>query len=159
VAEHVIKIPKDLKSIYKKPYRLPFSQEPEIEKQIGQMVKDELIDIVYYNSFLQRECLFVGHVISDESIKLDKKKIEAEMYFPVPTNVKQINSFLGVSGYYRKCIENYSAIDNPMVKLLRKDVKFNWGESCQKALDQLKEILCSEPILRNSLYLGLVYTS
>ncbi|XP_060854939.1 uncharacterized protein LOC132932576 [Metopolophium dirhodum] len=89
-----------------------------------------------------------GHVITDEGIKPDKKKVEAVMHFPVPKNVKQIKSFLGLSGYYRKFIENYSAIANPMVKLLRKDVKFNWDENCQKAFDKLKEILCSEPILQ-----------
>jgi len=57
-------------------------------------------------SFLQRECLFLGHVISDEGIKPDKKKVEAVRNFPVPKNVKQIKSFLGLSGYYRKFIEN-----------------------------------------------------
>ena len=57
-------------------------------------------------NFLQRECLFLGNIISDEGIKPDEKEVEAVMNFPVPKNVKQIKSFLGLSGYYRKFIEN-----------------------------------------------------
>ena len=98
--------------------------------------------------FLKRECLFLGHIISEHGIKPDPKKVTSVLNFPVPKNVKQIKSFLGLSGYYRKFIENYSAIANPMTSLLRKDVKFIWDDNCQRAFDKLKTALCSEPILQ-----------
>ncbi|KAL4083037.1 hypothetical protein QTP88_028367 [Uroleucon formosanum] len=98
--------------------------------------------------FLKKECLFLGHIISEHGIKPDPNKIVSVMNFPAPKNVKQIKSFLGLSGYYRKFINNYSSIANPMTNLLRKDVKFNWDDKCQQAFDKLKTILCSEPILQ-----------
>jgi len=98
--------------------------------------------------FLKKECLFLGHIISEHGIKPDPNKITSVMNFPAPKNVKQIKSFLGLSGYYRKFINNYSSIANPMTNLLKKDVKFNWDDKCQQAFDKLKTILCSEPILQ-----------
>ncbi|KAL4084308.1 hypothetical protein QTP88_028133 [Uroleucon formosanum] len=88
------------------------------------------------------------HIISEHGIKPDPNKIVSVMNFPAPKNVKQIKSFLGLSGYYRKFINNYSSIANPMTNLLRKDVKFNWDDKCQQAFDKLKTIPCSEPILQ-----------
>lgn len=98
--------------------------------------------------FLKRQVLFLGHIVTEAGLCPDPAKVTAVMSFPVPKNVKQIKSFLGLSGYYRKFINNYSAIANPMTNLLRKDIKFNWDENCQQAFDKLKEILCSEPILQ-----------
>jgi len=74
--------------------------------------------------------------------------IPPSLNFPAPKNVRQIKIFLGLSGYYRRFIKNYSAIARPMTALLKKDVKFNWDDNCQKAFDKLKSILCSEPILQ-----------
>ncbi|KAL4083088.1 hypothetical protein QTP88_028418 [Uroleucon formosanum] len=98
--------------------------------------------------FLKKECLILGHIISEHGIKPDPNKIVSVMNFPAPKIVKQIKSFLRLSGYYRKFINNYSSIANPMTNLLRKDVKFNWDDKCQQAFDKLKTILCSEPILQ-----------
>lgn len=98
--------------------------------------------------FLKRECIFLGHVISENGIKPDKNKIRAVLEFPQPLNVKQIKSYLGLSGYYRRFINNYSTITKPLTNLLRKDVKFEWNENCQKAFDEIKSLLCSEPILK-----------
>lgn len=98
--------------------------------------------------FLKRECLYLGHIISEHGIKPDPKKITSVLEFPVPKTVKQIKSFLGLSGYYRKFIQDYSKIAKPMTHLLKKDVTFNWDENCQIAFDQLKNALCAEPILQ-----------
>jgi len=98
--------------------------------------------------FVKRECLYLGHVISETGIRPDPKKIQAVLDFPEPKNVKQIKSFLGLSGYYRKFIENYSSIARPITNLLKKDVKFNWSEECEKAFGKLKHALCTEPVLQ-----------
>ncbi|KAL4101250.1 hypothetical protein QTP88_021270 [Uroleucon formosanum] len=98
--------------------------------------------------FLKQQCMYLGHIISENGIQPDPKKIKSVLQFPTPASVKEIKSFLGLSGYYRKFIKSYSLISKPMTNLLRKDVTFNWDTSCQEAFDKLKNILCSEPILQ-----------
>lgn len=98
--------------------------------------------------FLKQQCMYLGHIISENGIQPDPEKIKSVLQFPIPTSVKEIKSFLGLSGYYRKFIKSYSLISKPMTNLLRKDVTFNWDTSCQEAFDKLKNILCSEPILQ-----------
>ena len=68
--------------------------------------------------------------------------------FPAPQNVTAIQSFLGLSGYYRQFIKNYAKIALPLIRLTRKDIKFEWTQECQKAFDHLKQQLISEPILK-----------
>lgn len=99
-------------------------------------------------NFLQRECVYLGHVISKDGIKPDERKVKSVIEFPVPTTVKNIKSFLGLSGYYRKFINSYSAIAKPLTNLLKRDIKFTWSDECQKSFDTLKKALCSEPILK-----------
>lgn len=98
--------------------------------------------------FVKRECLYLGHVISETGKRPDPKKIQAVLNFPEPKNVKQIKSFLGLSGYYRKFIENYSRIAKPITHLLKKDVRFDWNEECDRAFGKLKHALCTEPVLQ-----------
>ncbi|KAL4103382.1 hypothetical protein QTP88_018759 [Uroleucon formosanum] len=98
--------------------------------------------------FLKQQCMYLGHIISENGIRPDPEKIKSVLQFLIPTSVKEIKSFLGLSGYYRKFIKSYSLISKPMTNLLRKDVTFNWDTSCQEAFDKLKNILCSEPILQ-----------
>ncbi|KAL4101321.1 hypothetical protein QTP88_021341 [Uroleucon formosanum] len=98
--------------------------------------------------FLKQQCMYLGHIISENGIQPDPEKIKSVFQFPIPASVKEIKSFLGLSGYYRKFIKSYSLISKPMTNLLRKDVTFNWDTSCQEAFDKLKNILCSEPILQ-----------
>ncbi|KAL4084392.1 hypothetical protein QTP88_028215 [Uroleucon formosanum] len=98
--------------------------------------------------FLKQQCMYLGHIISENGIQPDPEKIKSVLQFPIPASVKEIKSFLGLSGYYRKFIKSYSLISKPMTNLLRKDVTFNWDTSCQEAFDKLKNILCSEPILQ-----------
>lgn len=75
-------------------------------------------------------------LITDRGIKLDSRKSEAVIEFKKPTNVKGIKLFLGLSGYYRKLVESYSAIVKPLTNLLKKNVNFLWIEECQKAFDE-----------------------
>ncbi|KAL4101226.1 hypothetical protein QTP88_021246 [Uroleucon formosanum] len=95
--------------------------------------------------FVKRECIYLGHVISETGIRSDPKKIQAVLDYPEPMNVKKNKSFLGLSGYYRKFIENYSEKAKPITNLLKKDVAFNWSEECDKAFGKLKHALCTEP--------------
>ena len=89
----------------------------------------------------------MGHVITSERVKPDPKKIIEVTKYPVPKNAREIKSFLGFAGYYRRFIANFSEIAKPLTQLLKKDVIFNWDAFCDESFNKLKSALCSPPIL------------
>ncbi|XP_043498670.1 uncharacterized protein LOC122521973 [Polistes fuscatus] len=101
-------------------------------------------------SFLQSRVEFLGHIIENGRIRPSERKTEAVKNFPTPTNIRQVQSFLGLSGYFRKFIPHYSLIARPLTDLLKLDAKFTFGEEQENAFIQLKEILVEKPVL--SLY-------
>ena len=90
---------------------------------------------------------FLGHVISDKGISMDPKKIEVVHDWKRPTTVTKIRSFLGLAGYYRRFVENFSKIAAPLTKLTQKNVKFVWSNACEKNFHELKKLLTSAPVL------------
>ena len=90
---------------------------------------------------------FLGHVISKAGIHVDPTKIEAVKNWEAPTSPTEVRSFLGLAGYYRRFIENFSKIALPMTALTQKDRKFVWGAEEEKAFQHLKQKLCNAPIL------------
>ena len=67
--------------------------------------------------------------------------------YPVPRNKKETMSFLGMSGYYRKFCKNFSSVCEPLTRLLSKDKEFVWDLECQSALNKIKGLLASAPVL------------
>lgn len=98
--------------------------------------------------FLRKEVNYLGHQITDEGVKPDPQKISCVKQFPIPRNVKEVKSFLGLSGYYRRFIRNYGQIAKPLTSLLKKDVTFRWSDLCQQSFEQLKDLLTQAPILQ-----------
>ena len=98
-------------------------------------------------SFARESVNYLGHVVSKNGVSPDSEKTKLIKSFPVPKNPKQIKQFLGLAGYYRRFVENFSKIALPMTRLLRKDEPFKWDQSCQKSFDELKTRLQSPPIL------------
>jgi hypothetical protein len=94
------------------------------------------------------EGIALGHHISSSGITLDPTKIQIIVDLSKPTNQRDIRSFLGYAGYYRRFIENFSKITFPLFKLLAKYVQFYWNDDCQTAFENLKEKLSTTPILR-----------
>ena len=90
---------------------------------------------------------FLRHVISDEGISVDPKKIEVVRDWKKPTIVTKIRSFLGLADYYRRFVENFSNIAAPLTRLTQKNVKFIWSTACKKSFHELKELLTSAPVL------------
>ena len=85
--------------------------------------------------------------MSASSVLVDPEKVEAMMIWERPKSVFEIRSFLGLAGYYRRFIEDFSRLAAPMTRLTRKDVKFDWDDRCEKAFQELKRRLTSAPIL------------
>ncbi|MBE2321387.1 hypothetical protein DVA67_036070, partial [Solirubrobacter sp. CPCC 204708] len=81
-------------------------------------------------------------------IEVDKAKVELLSNLPTPKCVKDIRSFLGHAGFYRRFIKDFSAISRSLCNLLAKDVVFEWSEACEEAFKKLKSMLVSPPIMR-----------
>jgi hypothetical protein len=89
----------------------------------------------------------MGHTISQDGISLDPSKVQEVMDWKPPKSVHQIRSFLGLAGYYRLFILDFSRITKPKTELLKKGVKFMWSEACEKAFHTLRQHLTSAPVL------------
>lgn len=98
--------------------------------------------------FLRREVIYLGHLISDKGVSPDPTKTDAVRNWPRPMNAKDIKSFMGTVGYFRRFIDKFSDIAKPLTSLLKKDVKFQWNEKCEAAFNELKNKLISAPILQ-----------
>ena len=97
--------------------------------------------------FWLTEVKFLGHVVSTSGVSVDPEKIKAVMSWERPKSVFEIHSFLGLTGYYRRFIENFSRLAAPMSRLTRKEVKCEWNDMCERAFQELKRRLTSAPIL------------
>ncbi|MCY3927570.1 MAG: reverse transcriptase family protein, partial [Acidobacteria bacterium] len=92
--------------------------------------------------FAQSKVEYLGHIISGNGIQVDPKKTTAISDYPVPANVKQLKQFLGLANYYRKFIQNYASVAEPLHKLLRKNSGgYGWNEQCQQSFNLLKQKL------------------
>jgi hypothetical protein len=90
---------------------------------------------------------FLGHTISRDGISMDPSKVQEVMDWKPTKSVHQICSFLGLAGYYRRFIQDFSRIAKPMTELLKKVVKFVWSQECDKAFHTLRGHLTSAPVL------------
>ena len=97
--------------------------------------------------FWLTEVKFLRHVVSASGVSVDPEKVKAVMSWERPKSVFEIRSFLGSAGFYKRFIEDFSRLAAPMTKLTRKEVKFDWDDRCEEALQELKRRLTSAPIL------------
>ncbi|WVZ63482.1 LOW QUALITY PROTEIN: hypothetical protein U9M48_013109 [Paspalum notatum var. saurae] len=93
------------------------------------------------------EVRFLGHVVSKGGIAVDPSKVITVTNWKVPEIPKEVRGFLGLAGYYRRFIENFSRIAKPMTSLLEKDAEFRWTNAQQAAFDELKKRLTKAPVL------------
>jgi hypothetical protein len=97
--------------------------------------------------FWLREIKFLGHTISRNGISVDPEKVQEVMNWKPPTTMRQIRSFLGLAGYYRRFIPNFSRIAKPMTELLKKGVKSEWSQKCEDAFHALRQHFTTAPVL------------
>ncbi|GJT92007.1 putative reverse transcriptase domain-containing protein [Tanacetum coccineum] len=97
--------------------------------------------------FWLQEVHFLGHVVNQNGIHVDPSKIEAVKNWKTPTTPSEIRSFLGLAGYYRRFIANFSKIAKPLTSLTQKNQKYVWGVEQEEAFQTLKNNLCDAPIL------------
>jgi hypothetical protein len=92
-------------------------------------------------AFWLEEIQFLGHVLSTNGIAIDPSKVKDILEWKLPTTVHQVRSFLGLAGYYRRFIPDFSNIVKPITSLLKNDTKFDWSSKCNEAFEQLKILL------------------
>ena len=131
---------------------LVYSKNEEEHKEHLRLVLGKLKEHQLYAKFSKcefwlKEVGFLGHVISGEGIAVDPTKVDTVTNWEAPTTVGEIRSFLGLAGYYRRFIEQFSKIAKPMKELLKKDTKFIWTDECEASLQELKKRLVTSPVL------------
>ncbi|RDX84547.1 Retrovirus-related Pol polyprotein, partial [Mucuna pruriens] len=98
--------------------------------------------------FMVTEGIVLGHLVSNRGIEVDKSKIDIITSLPNPTSIREVRSFLGHAGFYRRFIKNFSKLALPLSRLLQKDVEFNFDQPCIEAFQELKNRFTSAPILQ-----------
>ncbi|CAN6554993.1 unnamed protein product [Malus baccata var. baccata] len=97
--------------------------------------------------FMVKQGIVLGHIISENGIEVDKSKIDLVRHLPSPTSVREVRSFLGHAGFYRRFIKDFSKIAQPLCRLLQKEVAFEFTKECTASFNQLKELLTTAPII------------
>ncbi|CAN6697911.1 unnamed protein product [Malus baccata var. baccata] len=97
--------------------------------------------------FMVKQGIVLGHIISEKGIEVDKSKVDLVRHLPSPTSVREVRSFLGHAGFYRRFIKDFSKIAQPLCRLLQKEVVFEFDDACSTAFKHLKEALTSAPII------------
>lgn len=131
---------------------LIFSKTMEEHRRHVRAVLDKLRQHKLYAkeskcALFQRQVEFLGHIIDSEGLHVMQDKVKAIRDWPVPRNVADIRSFLGLVGYYRRFISNFSHIASSITALLHKDTAFDWGAEQQAAFAALKQAITNAPVL------------
>ncbi|KAL1199502.1 putative mitochondrial protein [Cardamine amara subsp. amara] len=100
-------------------------------------------------SFGQISVEYLGHIVSHTGVAMDPTKISSVLQWPTPKSLKAVRGFLGLTGYYRRFIQNYSLIARPLTNLLRKDQpsKFTWSSEAATAFEKLRKAVTEAPVL------------
>jgi hypothetical protein len=131
---------------------LVYSRSEEEHEEHLRLVLQKLQDHRLYAKlskyeFWLKQVAFLGHIISKGGIYVDPSKVQDVLSWNAPMSVSDIQSFLGLAGYYRRFIEGFSKISKPMTELLEKDKKFKWTAACEASFQELKKQLTTAPIL------------
>ena len=131
---------------------LIYSQSEEEHEDHLRIVLQLLRDHQLYAKFSKcefwlTEVRFLGHVVSASGVSVDPEKVKAVISWERMKSVFEIRSFLGLARYYRRFIEDFSRLATPMMRLIWKEVKFDWDDRCKKAFQELRRRLTTAPIL------------
>lgn len=99
-------------------------------------------------SFGQPHIAYLGHIINQQGVSSDPSKVDKVAKWPVPQNTKDVRSFLGLAGYYRKFVRHFGILARPLFNLLKKSVPFIWTEETKTSFELLKKSLVEAPVLK-----------
>ena len=131
---------------------LVFSKTPEEHighlRTVLQILRDNrLYAKMKKCTFNAQEVKFLGHIVGVNGVRVDPAKVQAINDWPVPQNVHQVRSFVGLATYFRKFIQGFSSMVAPLHELTKKDVPFKWTPQCQQAFESVKHTMTHAPVL------------
>ena len=97
--------------------------------------------------FAKATVTYLGKVVGQGQVRMLQDKVAAIVQYPPPTTKKELMRFLGMVGYYRSFCRNFSSVVEPLTALLKKDTQFVWTDRCSSAFENVKALLCAEPVL------------
>lgn len=98
--------------------------------------------------FLRKKVSYLGHVIGHTGVRPDEKRVKAVRDYPAPKTTQELKGLLGLVGYYRRFIPNFSKMAKPLTELLKKNTPYIWDDKTEKAFVTLKKLLTTEPLLQ-----------
>ncbi len=125
-----------------------FGQHLEDLEEVFKRLRDAKLKLRLEKCYLCfREIKFLGYIIGKDGMKVDQEKIEKVKNFPIPTNVTELRSFVGLAPYYRRFIEGFSKIAKPLTDLFQKEKDYEWKMKQEESFEKLKEKLTTTPVL------------
>ncbi|GAB2277746.1 hypothetical protein Dimus_039242 [Dionaea muscipula] len=98
--------------------------------------------------FMVQHGIVLGHVVSAKGLEVDKAKVDTIKSLPYPCSEREVRSFLGHAGFYRRFIKDFFKISRPLCELLKKDVEFIFNENCRTSFEHLQSLLTTAPIIQ-----------
>lgn len=127
-----------------------FEEHIYILKVVASLLRKANLTInVEKSKFNMKEVEYLGYVVGGGALRVNSAKVEAITQYPRPKTMKQVRRFLGMCGWYRRFIANYSTLSSPLTDLLKKSSKLNWSDAAENAFNSLKAALVSAPVLKN----------
>lgn len=126
-----------------------FEEHLQILNRVYAKLKEANLTINMKKSlFCRSELKYLGYVVDRFGLRTDPSKVEVIMNFPVPRDAKEVKRYLGLCGWYRRFIDNFSKVARPLTRLTSKKVRFEWSPEADEAFNTLKSALISAPILK-----------
>lgn len=132
---------------------LIFSRTEQEHRKHVRLVLERLRQHELYASpkkchFMTNEVEFLGIIVSDKGLKVNPAKTSIVQAWPRPQSISEVRSFLGLVSFFRRFIKNFSLIAMPLTNLTKKGNSIvQWDESCTVAMERLKTLLVTSPIL------------
>ncbi|XP_055918604.1 uncharacterized protein K02A2.6-like [Eupeodes corollae] len=127
-----------------------FEEHIRILEVIGKRLLEAGLTInVEKSKFCFKELQYLGYVVGQGCLKPDPAKVSAILEFPVPKTMKQVRRFLGMAGWYRRFVNNFSTLAAPLTDTLKKGKKFNFDKEAETAFEAIKTALTSDLVLTN----------
>ncbi|MEO6104059.1 MAG: reverse transcriptase domain-containing protein, partial [Pseudoxanthomonas sp.] len=125
--------------------------ERHVRQALARLRQQRLYAKLSKSALCKREVEFLGHMVGEHGLRVMQDKIEAVRDWPIPTNLQELRAFLGLAGYYRRFVRDFSAIALPLTELTRNATRqkldLSWGTKQQLAFVELKRALQSTPVL------------
>jgi hypothetical protein len=121
--------------------------ERDVREVLKRLATNQLFCKLSKCSFHVDTVDYLGLVISPRGISMEEKKVQAVKEWPIPQNVKQIQSFLGFANFLRRFVPNYSTLARPLHNRTHKDAKWEWGSREQESFQAIKDAICQKPVL------------